>query len=219
MRRRWFPRCCTDEIKGAIAKPWWNTLIGNRGLSGIATLETSLAFTPQQMEFNPTGPSRDPALTEQLILAGSNQYFNANSYMVPPRQDLRRRGPQHAAELRTCGNKLVRSEEDLALGTVQPAVPSRVQRAQSHELQHAKSRGVHCGRGRTADHDRGWLCSNDPQFLEKSRACTDDGASGPARCRHQFERRDLEPPRIARDSARRTFVRSATRRKRGRDAN
>jgi hypothetical protein len=60
-------------------------------LSGIATVQSGLPFTPQ-LGFNPTNngdsrnpirPSWNPTFTGPVILGGPNQYFNPNAFLVP----------------------------------------------------------------------------------------------------------------------------------------
>lgn len=60
-------------------------------LSGIATLQSGLPFTPQ-LGFNPTNngdsrnpirPSWNPAFTGPVVLGGPNEYFNPNAFIVP----------------------------------------------------------------------------------------------------------------------------------------
>ncbi|PYU67431.1 MAG: TonB-dependent receptor [Acidobacteria bacterium] len=79
--------------KASGTDPLLNRLSGGWQISGIATLQTGLPFTPQ-MSFNPANdgdsrnpirPSWNPAFTGQLVLGGANRYFDANAFVVPPK--------------------------------------------------------------------------------------------------------------------------------------
>ena len=71
---------------------WREKAIGGWSISGIATLQSGLPFTPE-LGFNPAnnGDSRDPirpswnpAFSGNVILGGPNEYFNPNAFVVPP---------------------------------------------------------------------------------------------------------------------------------------
>jgi hypothetical protein len=70
---------------------WTGKLVSGWSVSGIATLQSGLPFTPQ-LGYNPTGngdsrnpirPSWNPAFSGPVILGGPNQYFNPNAFIVP----------------------------------------------------------------------------------------------------------------------------------------
>jgi hypothetical protein len=71
--------------------PWWNTVIGNWQISGIETLVSGLAFTPQLSynssndgdSRNPVRPSLNPAFTGSIVEGGPGQYFNPNAFIQP----------------------------------------------------------------------------------------------------------------------------------------
>jgi hypothetical protein len=73
------------------ASGWENGVAGGWTLNSIVTIQSGFPFTPQ-LSFNPSNdndsrnpvrPSWNPAFTGPVILAGTNQWFNPQAFMVP----------------------------------------------------------------------------------------------------------------------------------------
>jgi hypothetical protein len=70
---------------------WWRAVVRGWQISGIATAQSGLPFSPQ-LGFNPSNdgntrnpgrPSLNPAFTGKMILGDPNRYFDPNAFVVP----------------------------------------------------------------------------------------------------------------------------------------
>jgi hypothetical protein len=70
---------------------WAQAVAGGWTVSGIATLQSGLPFTPS-LGYNPSNdgdsrnpvrPTWNPAYTEKVVTGGPNQYFNPNAFVTP----------------------------------------------------------------------------------------------------------------------------------------
>jgi hypothetical protein len=70
---------------------WWNTMVANWTISGIATIQSGFPFSPQ-LGFNPTNdgdtrnpirPSLNPDFMDKVIIGRPDKYFDPAAFTVP----------------------------------------------------------------------------------------------------------------------------------------